>query len=591
MKFRKLLMTSAILLAFAGAACSDQVMDITPQDQISDADVWTDESLAEAFLLDIYRGVGHGYWGTALWAMTDDGHNTRGGATAQTMLANISPSSIGGVSGDRFSHYMWGDTFRRIRQANIFLAEIDETDFPADQRDLMKGEAHFLRAYFYHNLLKIYGSVPIITEPYGLGDDYEVARATFAEMIDFIVAEADAAASLLPLQHSAANLGRATRGAALALKARMLLFAASDLYHRPDATPETGYTTPQDREAMWRAAQEAAREVMNLGVYDLFRANPASPEEATQNYTDIWLQKVNEEQIFVRYFLKTRDDIPNVGRYAGPNGYRNWGSNTPTQSLVDAYRMIDGSPFDWSNPDHALAPYENRDPRFYASIQYDGAPWVTRPADVINLDPVGVIQTFTEVTLPDGTTIPGLDTRNGPIEAWNGTYAGYYMRKFIDPAVDHQFEMQDVPWIFIRYAEILLNYAEASLELGELAEATEAINLIRRRAAMPDLPAGLSAAQLREEYRNERRIELALEEHRFFDARRWMIAPQVFGENAQGIDIRVKATDSRDRSTYYDYTYQVIDIQERAWDDKLYFMPIHRDEINRNSLLVQNPGY
>src|SRR5690606_35405015 len=125
--------------------------------------------------------------------------------------------------------------------------------FPADQRDLMKGEAHFLRAYFYHNLLKIYGSVPIITEPYGLGDDYEVTRATFAEMIDFIVAEADAAASLLPLQHSAANLGRATRGAALALKARMLLFAASDLYHRPDATPETGYTTPQDREAMWRA--------------------------------------------------------------------------------------------------------------------------------------------------------------------------------------------------------------------------------------------------------------------------------------------------------------------------------------------------
>src|SRR5690606_26909250 len=117
MKFRKLLMTSAILLAFAGAACSEQVMNITPQDQISDADVWTDESLAEAFLLDIYRGVGHGYWGTALWAMTDDGHNTRGGATAQTMLANISPSSIGGVSGDRFSHYMWGDTFRRIRQA------------------------------------------------------------------------------------------------------------------------------------------------------------------------------------------------------------------------------------------------------------------------------------------------------------------------------------------------------------------------------------------------------------------------------------------------------------------------------------------
>lgn len=576
------------------AACSDEVMDLSPQDQISDADVWRDASLAEAFLLDIYRGVGHGYNGTTLWSMTDDGHNTRGGGTAQTMLSNVSPSSLGGVSGARFSHYVWGDLYRSIRQANIFLAEIDATDFPAEQRDRMKGEAHFLRAYFYHNLFKIYGGVPLITRPYELNDDFEIARASLEETVDFIVGEADAAAGLLPLEQGADDLGRATRGAALALKARVLLFAASDLYHaNPSGMAETGFTGPQDRQARWRAAQEAARAVMDLGAYSLFRPTPASAEEATKNYADIWLSRINEEQIFVRFFLKSRGtaDIPNVGRYHGPNGYHNWGSNTPTQNLVDTYRMADGARFDWSNPVHAAAPYANRDPRFYATVHFDGATWVTRPPDVVNLDPAGVIQTFSSITLPDGRELPGLDTRNGPIEAWNGTYAGYYVRKFIDPTVDHQFEAQDIPWIFIRYAEVLLNYAEASLELGELAEATEAINEVRGRAGMPPLPATLSQAELREEYRNERRVELVFEEHRFFDARRWMIAPEAFGENGKGIDIQVRGTDPADRSTYYDYQYDIIDIEERAWDDKVYFMPIARDEVNRNGLLVQNPGY
>src|SRR5690606_27230560 len=143
------------------------------------------------------------------------------------------------------------------------LGQIDQTEFAEEQRAAMKGEAHFLRAYFYHNLVKIYGAVPLITEPYELNDDFEVARASFAAMVDFIVAETDSAARLLPLAQSSNDLGRATRGAALALKARMLLFAASDLYHEnPSGMPEVGYTSAQDRQAYWRAAQEAARAVM-----------------------------------------------------------------------------------------------------------------------------------------------------------------------------------------------------------------------------------------------------------------------------------------------------------------------------------------
>jgi starch-binding outer membrane protein, SusD/RagB family len=587
--------TLAAVLLSAGLAlpgCGDQIMDLSPLNEISEIDVWRDPALAESFLLDIYRGIGHGYGGTTLWVLTDDGHNIRGGAQTQHNQSNISAGSLGPMGGERFEHYRWGDLYRRIRQANIFLSEIGGTQFADDVKRTMQGEAHFLRAYFYHNLLKVYGGVPLITQVYGLNEDYTVARASFEETVDFIVAEAEAAAALLPAAHPARNAGRVTRGAALALKARVLLFAASDLYHvNPSGMPETGYATARDRRAHWRAAKDAARDVMDLGTYALFRAEPAPGQSPADNYADIWLTKVNEEHIFVRYFIKTRNDIPNFGRYVGPNGYRNWGSNTPTHNVVDAYRMADGSRFDWNNPEHASAPYSNRDPRFYASIQFDGARWVPRPNDVVHLDPVGIIQTFAQLTLPDGRTVPGIDTRSGPIEDWNGTYSGYYLRKFVDPSINHQFEMQEVPWVFMRYAEILLNFAEASIELGEEDDARWALNQIRRRAGMPEVTAAVSGQSLRDEYRNERRVEMAFEEQRFFDVRRWMIAPQVLDENGKGIRILVRGTDPTDRSTYYDYQYSIIDVEQRRWDDKMYFLPIHRDEINRNYKLTQNPGY
>ncbi|HEX6924170.1 MAG TPA: RagB/SusD family nutrient uptake outer membrane protein [Longimicrobiaceae bacterium] len=581
-----------VLLLSLSTGCSDSVLDLNPQDQVSDDAVWSDPALAKAFLFDIYRGVGHGYNGTTLWVLTDDGHNTRGGDVSDHNLSNVSPSDLQAMGGSRFSHYRWGDLYKSIRNANIFITEIEKADFPEAEANQMKGEALFLRAYFYHNLLRVFGGVPLITEVYGLNDDYRVARNSFAEVVDQIVSDLDQAAALLPLEYPASELGRITKGAALALKARVLLYAASDLYQtNPSGMPETGYTGGTDRTAYWRAAKDAAKAVIDLGIYSLYGGDASTPEEGTENYANLFLTKVNPEFIFVRYFLPHRDDIPNVGRYVGPNGYHNWGSNTPTQNLIDAYRMVDGTPFDWSNPEHAAAPYENRDPRFYASIQYDGARWVKRPADVIHLDTAGIIQTFRTLTLPDGSTLPGLDTRYGPVEDWNGTYSGYYLRKQVDPTVDHQFVSQDVPWVFIRYAEVLLNYAEASIELNELDDALWAINQIRRRSGMPELSASLGQDALREEYRNERRVELAFEEHRFFDVRRWMIAPEVMDENAHGIEITVKATDPLRRSTYYDYTYKIIDVEERHWDDRMYFLPISRDELNRNDALVQNPGY
>jgi hypothetical protein len=581
----------AALLGLGLTGCNN-VLDLTPKDQLSDAAVFTDPNLAQAFVNDMYRGMGHGLYEIMLASISDESHFIHNYATEPIVKSIITSSDRGALEDGRFGHFNWANNYSRIRQTNIFLSKIDGTSFDAALKQRMKGEAYFLRAYFYHNLMRMYGGVPLITKVYGLGDDYSVARNSFKETVDLIVANADSAAALLPLSFSGADVGRATKGAALALKARVLLFAASDLYNvNPSANAFTGYTTPQDRTALWRAAKNAAQAVMDLGIYSLFRPTPASPQEAAQNYANLFLQQTSTEAIMSRFFLTTRDDGYNPGLHDGPNGYHTWGGNTPIQNLIDDYRMADGSKFDWNNPAHAAAPYANRDPRFYASILYDGALWRQRPDDVKKLDAIGVIQTFRQLRLPDSTVVPGLDTRDSPVENWNGAYSGYYLRKFIDPSLNAQFIRQQVPWIYFRYAEILLNYAEASIELNELGDAVTVLNQIRLRAGMPLFSAGLGQAALRDEYRNERRIEMAFEEQRFFDVRRWMIAPAVLSKVAGGINIFLQGASRTDPSTWKNYRYVTDTIQARAWDNKMYFMPIRLDELNRNSLLKQNPGY
>src|SRR5213082_286073 len=579
--------TAAVLVLLGLTSCNG-VMDVTPKDQLSDEAVFTDPNLAQAFVNDMYRGLGHGLYEIMLASMTDESHFIHNYNTESVVKSIITSSDRGAIDDGRFAHFNWGPTYSRIRQTNIFLSKIDATTFDDALKQRMKGEVLFLRAYFYHNLMRMYGGVPIITKVYGLNEDYQAARNTFQETVAFIVADADSAAALLPLSYSGADVGRATKGAALALKARVRLYAASELYNmNPCGQSENCYASPQDRAALWRAAKDAAKAVMDLGIYGLFRPSPANAQEAAKNYGDLFLQTMSEEVILSRFFLSTRDDGYNPGLFNGPNGFHTWGGNTPIQNLVDDYRMADGSKFDWSNPAHAAAPYANRDPRFYASIAYDGAPWRARPADVLKLDPYGIIQTFRALTTDSGV-VGGLDTRDSPIENWNGGYSGYYLRKFIDPSINAQFTREQVPWIFFRYAEILLNYAEASIELNEVGDALNALNQIRRRAGMPDLAAG---PNLRDEYRNERRIEMAFEEQRFFDVRRWMVAPPALSKPAQGINIFLVGTSRTDRTTWTNYRYATDTVQTRVWNDKMYFMPIRLDEMNRNSLLKQNPGY
>ena len=415
---------------------------------------------------------------------------------------------------------------------------------------------------------------------------------------------------------------------AMGLKSRVLTYAASDLRDGPTASAKSatlgGYSnlelvayTSGDRDARWNAAKTAAKAVLDATTgYKLDLTEPASAEEATETYISIAMgggsavgdAAARSELLFERThspLFTQESNWPLGGIHQGinngPNGYHNWAGNTPIQQLVDDYQMMDGSDFDWSNEEHAAAPYENRDPRMAATILYDGAAWKPRPDDVASIDPYDEIQTGTYAD-GSGGIIPGVDMRDSPIENWNGSRTGYYVRKFIDPdpsLVDNQSSAQVVPWPFIRYTEIILNYVEASIALGDEGEARNWLNKIRFRAGMPALTS--SGTELLEDYINERRVELAYEEHRYHDARRWMIADQTLG---RGIKVmKVTATlkaGATPRTPYqydtsvYDYTYTVVDNNDnetRTWDDKMYFMPISRDEINRNNLLIQNPGY
>ena len=562
-------------------------MNVAPRDRLTDAVVWSDPALVEAFVNEMYRGLNHGIRELMMGSLADESHFIHNYGSAQVVLSNLTPADIGAWGRGDFESYRWDELYRRIRQANLFKENIDDVPFDDESwRDRMKGEVHFLTAYFYHNLVRLHGGVPIIEKVYDLDDDFLVSRNTLQECIDYIVSECDKAAALLPLVHSDASIGRATKGAALALKSRMLLYAASDLYNDPSWAG--GYSNPElisvsgDRVAKWEAAKAAAKDVIDLGIYEI----QDETGDPFQDYTDLFLKKDSKEAIFSRYFLKSRgwEDNALPGLANGPNGYHNWGGNTPIQELVDDYEMIDGSKFDWNNPTHAAAPYENRDPRFYASILYDQAPWRPRPSDAADFDPDGKVIIRSVETSP-GTWVPGLDTRNGPIEDWNGGYSGYYLRKFIDPTVEHEYAAvggnQEAPWHFFRLGEIYLNYAEACIELNEEDEAKTYLNMLRARAGMPDITD--TGQDLVERYRNERRVELAFEEHRYFDVRRWMIASEVLDRNANGIIIEQPFGQAPE--------YEVGLVQNRAWNDKMYLLPIVDDEMNSNSNLVQNPLY
>lgn len=584
-------------------SCSKDFLEKKPLDEFSGLDVFSDPVMMEVYVNGLYLALGNpagGGSGCLKAEFVDEAHDMWFNFFEFNNCLQSQDDLQNWGEGDQEN---WDKMYSSIRKANVFFENVDKGKFDATLvdgvllKDRLTGEAHFLRAFYYHKLVSMYGGVPLIKKTFGLTDEFKVARNSYAECVDFIVEELDLAAGLLPETCTGNNRGRATKGAALALKSEVLLYAASDLHDQNSlfssfSKPELlGYTSgnQQDR---WLAAKNAAKAVIDLRKYNLYKANPAPGDDIAQNYSDIFLVNETEEDIYVRFFVdKYRNNYGNtLVLSSGPNGYHLYGQNTPTGNLVDDYEMTDGTPFSWSNPAQSVEPYKNREPRFYSTILYDGVKWIPRNTDGIAIDPIGIVQTGTwEVwnsTTNQMEEVFGLDTRSSPIEPWNGGYTGYYLRKFIDPTVDGRFTSQNAPWRYFRYAEILLNYAEACIELGEEPEARTYINMIRKRAGLPDITE--SGAALRARYRHERRIELALEDDRFFDVRRWVIGPEGYVD-ATGVDIRYKL--NPDHTTAAIPTILPIVIQKRSWLDKAYFFPIMRSEMNKNDLLIQNPGY
>ena len=597
------LMAVGVIILTQLFSCNDE-LDLAPLSEFPAEAVWNDPALIQTFVNNIYSGVPHGFGCIMMASMADESmYNADFGSSNVTKsLLNPSDMSIFDANfwASNLKQYNWTTTYKYVRATNVFFTNIEAAPVDDALKNNMKGEVHFLRAYLYHNLVSIYGGVPLVTTAYNLASDFSISRSTYEESIDFIIDELDSAALLLPIKQD--DIGRPTRGAALALKSRVLLAAASD-FANSNGSWANGYAHNEligyvggDRTARWQAAKDAAKAVMDLAPqagYALFMPNPASAEEATANYSDIFLRMGTSEDIFFRSFTTKVDqnwDGYNPGLYNNPNGYHGWGSNTPLQQFVDAYEMNDGVKFSWANATHAATPYLNRDPRFYSTIQYDGAKWRPRPTDVAAVDPIGIIQTSNREKFNTVKNvievIPGLDTRKSPFEDWNGTYSGYFLRKFIDPNVDAQFNKQVQPWRYIRYTEIILNYVEACIALGQEAEAKIFLNMIRKRAFMPDITD--TGVNLVKRYRDERLVELAYEGQRFFDVRRWLIADQSY-TNALGIDIVHKLMP--DNTTYEPPTYIVKSVQDRAWNPRFYLFPIQLDEINRNTQLFQNPLY
>jgi len=250
--------------------------------------------------------------------------------------------------------------------------------------------------------------------------------------------------------------------------------------------------------------------------------------------------------------------------------------------------MSDGSKFSWDDPVHAAEPYKDREPRFYANVLYEGAKLKPRPANAVGYDPIGVIQAGVWQKWENNAMVEvwGLDTRKGVFAPHNGGYTGYYSRKMLDITVNQAFDPQTVPWRYFRYAEVLLNYAEACIELGQDEEARTYINLIRTRAGQP--PITESGIALRDRYRHERRIEMSLEDHRFYDVRRWVIGPEAY-HPIHGVNIVYKLQPDNTTATVPTITPFVVG--DRKWVKASYYFPIPRTEMEKNDLLAQNPDY
>lgn len=543
MKTRIINLFFSVILATGLSSCID-FLDIKPHDSYTEDAIFSDPGLTENYIKTFYTFPRSG-WGTSAlrFACDESMNNFNWNGVWTVNKGAMTPDDLGGID-------IWAQYFGNIRKCNVFFDNMDKLQ--GDKRELLIAEMRFLRAFFYMDLVNRYGGVPIITRTFTLDDpEMMVKRNSYEECVGFIVSELDSAVKYLPLQWGNAEFGRATKGAALAMKSRMLLYAASPLWN------------PTGDQAKWQAASDAAWAVIDL------KSDGAPLYGLDPDYQGMFLNHRSMEIIFERLFTSE------FGHYfLGNNAPNGWGGYTATcvlQDMVDSYEMEDGT-----MPTPALYetadPYANRDPRFYASVLCDGQLYRGGNA---------------EFYLNEDEASGGSDSEYGPA-GWNATKTRYAIRKFIDDqATNYVWDICKEPWIYCRLGEIYLNYAEAQYHLGKEDVAREYVNYIRERARggrtgiVPDVTESGDALLAR--IQRERKVELAFEEHRFFDVRRWKIAEVTENVPAHGVKI-IRHADGHK-------TYEIVKVQDRKFEQQHYLLPIPQSERRKNNLLEQNPFY
>jgi len=499
-------------------------------------------------------------------------------ASDDAIPSNIEDNEASRLAKGQYSAYdrvnsdmIWGDCYKNIRAATIFINNIDVVPVNDGKFDPLptgltvkrtwKAEARFLRALAYFELLKRYGGITLMGDRVlELGEDVELPRDTYAACVDYIVQEMDAIQDSLlayPVPSPSRNSHRVTKGAAMALKARVLLYAASPLANGENIdgnNPLTGY--PSFDAERWARAAEAAKAIIDLHTYGL-----------EDNAKEVFTRQYNKEIIFFKQWGNNKD-IENAN---GPFGFGTQiggdGRTSPTQELVEAFPMNTGEPINESDDYDPNNPYANRDPRLAMTVLYNGATWLSVPLE----------------TFEGGRNKPGgteLQTRTS-----------YYMRKMMgDFENASQYSEVQRDYILFRYTEVVLNYIEAMNEYsGPVQAVYDQLWALRRRAGIIagddgryGIPANLNKEQMRDLIRNERRIELAFEEQRYWDIRRWKLAETSMSKPLHGMQIIQSAGT---------LTYNRVEIFEPGFTLNMYFYPIPDSEVLKNTAMKQNPGW
>lgn len=551
----------AILGVFLLSSCNDFI-DVSPKNFISDDAVWATPSSADLFLNDIYEQL------PVLNAETEHldqfTDNSDVGALwmrgySNIALAQLTPTNFPDVP---WKMWYWSENYKRIRRCNLFIQKISASDLPDDYKKLRLAEARFLRAIFYHWLWKAHGGVPVIEVPLDnitMGDDIYYPRSTARQTFEFIDKELGEIANDLPIEQEAKDFGRPTKGAALTLKGWIELYEASPLRN-----------SSNDIER-WKLAAKTNKEVIDLGIYDI-----------VDDFVKLFLEEKNNsvESIFARQHGPKKGT--SIEGKQGPviNGLGaqvSWGNFQPTQELVDEFSMAngkaiyeDGSGYDPQNP------YVGREKRFYQTILHDGAPW----------------RDYTIKTRVGGNNAIDLGY------ASDRTHTGYYARKRLNEQKDPSSYFSDESYqnyMFFRYAEVLLSFAEAENEVnGPTSEVLAAVNKVRtRNGNLPKVETTYGTVnkdKMREIIRRERRVELCFEDKRWWDVLRWKIAQQL-PDGSPGVLNRpekgMMITENGDGTL----KYTVTEIRKRIFLPKMYLMPIPQKTIDQNpSIAAQNGG-